>query len=404
MDIIEELKGLKGLLDQGAISEAEFNLLKQKAMSHSRVNENIKEMATLPQSSHKRSKQEPEESTDASLNVKEHESENMTINKALGTEKNQLDNSPRELDLTKDEALSELNKRDVGVLQQNLVYYSQVGDYKRTELLLIAGLNPNELWFSPQLKRNINPLHISAGWGTPKMVKLLLSYGADIDREDDHGNTPLFYAIKQSTKQKVKLLLERGADMNHKNKEKITPLFYARKLKKSDIAELLLKAGAEGMNPKEINEYRKRKNQRGMIIGVASIFVFVFFWWVFAGSSDTIDNSSSNSNSSSQQDDNSDDKYVRDYIIGRAFEYNGSSLHAYIKFSDSDAGWFGIMTLGMDDCQELYRYETKGRTISLTYTSSNCASQGRSAHARFNSDNTVSIFFDGQELIFKPMF
>jgi hypothetical protein len=98
-----------------------------------------------------------------------------------------------------------------------------------------------------------------------------------------------------------------------------------------------------------------------------------------------------------------DDKYVRDYIISHKFTDIENGTAFTLEFSDSRGGWFGIMTMKMRDCWFLYRYETTGRTIKLTFDSSNCTTQGSSTTAHFNSDNTISIYYKGEEFVFEPI-
>lgn len=50
------------------------------------------------------------------------------------------------------------------------------------------------------------------------IIKLLLDYGANINRMDAEGKTPLFYAIEKNDVKLVKFLLENGADFNIKDK------------------------------------------------------------------------------------------------------------------------------------------------------------------------------------------
>lgn len=100
---------------------------------------------------------------------------------------------------------------------------------------------------------------------------------------------------------------------------------------------------------------------------------------------------------------NDDDKYVRDYIISHEFTDNENGVAFTLEFSEGNGGWFGIMTMRMGDCWFLYQYETAGRSIQLTFDSSNCTSQGSSATASFNSDNSISLNYRGEEFIFEPM-
>lgn len=59
---------------------------------------------------------------------------------------------------------------------------------------------------------------------TPEMIKLLISYGIDINAIDIYGNNPLHYAMKLKKENLVKILLDANIDVNHVNKEGDSPL------------------------------------------------------------------------------------------------------------------------------------------------------------------------------------
>lgn len=56
------------------------------------------------------------------------------------------------------------------------------------------------------------------------IAKLLIECGADINLQDDYGNTALHYAISYNREKIVKLLLDNHADINIKDKNNATPL------------------------------------------------------------------------------------------------------------------------------------------------------------------------------------
>ena len=55
------------------------------------------------------------------------------------------------------------------------------------------------------------PLHFAAQGGHKEMVELLISKGADINLENNHGQTPLALAKQVRKSEIAKLLVERGA-------------------------------------------------------------------------------------------------------------------------------------------------------------------------------------------------
>ncbi|KAF2364986.1 Ankyrin repeat [Trinorchestia longiramus] len=70
-------------------------------------------------------------------------------------------------------------------------------------------------------------LHIACIFGCPKVIKLLLTKGADISTEDHQGNTALHYAAMKGHKNCVLLLLHSGAELDHANACGNSPLHLA---------------------------------------------------------------------------------------------------------------------------------------------------------------------------------
>ncbi|MGK5593991.1 MAG: ankyrin repeat domain-containing protein [Parachlamydiaceae bacterium] len=68
-------------------------------------------------------------------------------------------------------------------------------------------------------------LHMAAQNGLPKVLKMLIRFGLDLELEDNHGHTPLFYAVSEP--ENFKLLLEKGANLRHNSKRGKTALAYA---------------------------------------------------------------------------------------------------------------------------------------------------------------------------------
>lgn len=52
---------------------------------------------------------------------------------------------------------------------------------------------------------------------TTAVLKLLLDCGVSVDARDEHGYTPLHFAVRANREDMVQLLLERGADINAKS-------------------------------------------------------------------------------------------------------------------------------------------------------------------------------------------
>ena len=96
------------------------------------------------------------------------------------------------------------------------------------------------------------PLHSAARHGDAGMVAALLRQGADVNKRDRQGDTPLHSSVAAGHNRPdrigvAKLLLTWGADPNLENKWGDTPLMLAG-LKKPHTAMILLLL-SEGANP-----------------------------------------------------------------------------------------------------------------------------------------------------------
>lgn len=86
------------------------------------------------------------------------------------------------------------------------------GDLKLTKFLLNKGSSPNQLQ-----PNNKTALSVAVRDNTYDMVKLLLKYGANVNKKSGiHGNTPIIEAILHSDLNIIKLLVRNGAIVNSK--------------------------------------------------------------------------------------------------------------------------------------------------------------------------------------------
>lgn len=96
-------------------------------------------------------------------------------------------------------------------------------------------------------------LHIAARNNYVNIIKPLKDKGADINIQNERGNTPLHEAVESGCKEAVQSLIENGADVKAKTeRSEDTPLHFARN---AEITELLIKNGAS------VNE----KNKHGCV-------------------------------------------------------------------------------------------------------------------------------------------
>ncbi len=91
----------------------------------------------------------------------------------------------------------------------------------------------------------LSALHVAIKMGDLKIAKILLENGADINFQDNNGNTPLILAIKKKDLELVSFVVLQGADVNLANNEGITPLHQGAFSGNEKVVDFLLKAKAD---------------------------------------------------------------------------------------------------------------------------------------------------------------
>jgi ankyrin repeat protein len=122
-------------------------------------------------------------------------------------------------------------------------------------------------------KAGQTPLHLAALANFPPMVELLLKNGAAVNQVDQNSATPLYLTAARSTRpigsssldfllpnssvdalkngvlrsslDTAKLLIDAGADVNRRNLSGESPLAAARRNKNEQVVELLVRSGAQ---------------------------------------------------------------------------------------------------------------------------------------------------------------
>lgn len=88
-------------------------------------------------------------------------------------------------------------------------------------------------------------LHLAAYFGNVPWTKTLLGTHARlISREDNHGRTPLYWAVNRGYREMVELLLEHRADVNFKDRSMLIALHIAVIGQNRDVVSVLLQHGA----------------------------------------------------------------------------------------------------------------------------------------------------------------
>ncbi len=88
-------------------------------------------------------------------------------------------------------------------------------------------------------KSGLTPLHFAAQEYSVGAAALLITHGAPVEAQDTHGNTPLCKAVFYSNGrgELIQLLREAGADPNRQNKHGVSPLSLARTIANYDVRQ-----------------------------------------------------------------------------------------------------------------------------------------------------------------------
>jgi len=72
-----------------------------------------------------------------------------------------------------------------------------------------------------------------------QIAELLIKFGAHLNEEDEDGDTPLHWAVRQGSLDNARLLLNYGADLFWTNEDDETPLDLAVEINEQDLATFL---------------------------------------------------------------------------------------------------------------------------------------------------------------------
>jgi len=129
-----------------------------------------------------------------------------------------------------------------------LIRATRNGDLDKVKLLVKDGININ---YQPYNTDGSALMRAVAGNQHPEIAKFLIKAGADLNLQDEVGDTALMYASNAGSTEMVKLLLKRGADPNILNRDKNNALHFASLYGHLDIVKILIDAGINIDNPDE---------------------------------------------------------------------------------------------------------------------------------------------------------
>lgn len=141
------------------------------------------------------------------------------------------------------------------------LHYAAIGDsLDIAKLLIEEGIDPNIICSLG----GITPLYLAAQNNSPKVAKLLIDNGANIEAKDNQGRTLLSIASRFNCIDTVRLLIEAGADVNQVIEDiGYTPLHCAAFESSIELIELLINSGA-----KETINHLAEVNQTPLIIAL----------------------------------------------------------------------------------------------------------------------------------------
>eukprot|EP00099_Drosophila_melanogaster_P017377 NP_573347.1 uncharacterized protein Dmel_CG7423 [Drosophila melanogaster] len=114
---------------------------------------------------------------------------------------------------------------------EDIIWTIKNGVYDEVERIFLAGsLNVND-----QMGVRF-PLHYAADFGQLKLLEFFVRIGAEVDRKDKYGITPLLAAIWEGHTRCVEFLLRMGASRTERTPEGQS---YAEAAEQEDIRRLL---------------------------------------------------------------------------------------------------------------------------------------------------------------------
>lgn len=120
-------------------------------------------------------------------------------------------------------------------LDHQLLTYSKTGGLSTVQELVKRGANINRTNLEGR-----TPLMVAALYGNFKVVNYLLQQGAEVNVRDDYDNTALHLSMQTCSVKSAQSLLKNRVDYNWKNSHLATPLMYAAERGCGKIVEMMV--------------------------------------------------------------------------------------------------------------------------------------------------------------------
>lgn len=138
-----------------------------------------------------------------------------------------------------DQIITKKEEERYAELQKMALGFARSNDSVELAKMLKAGLPVNLSDVKGQTL-----LMLASYNGNEETTKLLVGYGADVDRKNDRGQTPLGGVAFKGHLSIAKILIEAGADIHADNGGGMAPIHYAAMFGRWEVVELLEEHGA----------------------------------------------------------------------------------------------------------------------------------------------------------------
>lgn len=144
-----------------------------------------------------------------------------------------------------DQGLSPLSQNTIGNDALHSFFLSDNGDPELNpeilRLLLEEGCDPNRIPVN-DIGWTQTATMCASSYGNAETMRIMVEYGADINKTGDEQETPLHIALMSHNNDVATYLIELGANVNIKGRRGMTPLYYAHTV---TLIKSLLVSGAD---------------------------------------------------------------------------------------------------------------------------------------------------------------